>query len=76
MIIIIIKLSTVINSPPISVTAHKGMLSKKPQSSTAVTIGNQRKDRRNQIRKAEGAGESLSLIKGRRNEFLWNPIAG
>ena len=26
------------NSPPISVTAHRGMLSKKPQSSTAFTI--------------------------------------
>ena len=30
--------STVMNSPPMSVTAHRGMLSKKPQSSTAVTI--------------------------------------
>ena len=29
---------TVMNSPPIKVTAHNGMLSKKPQSSTAVTI--------------------------------------
>ena len=26
------------NSPPISVTAHKGIDSKKPQSSTAVII--------------------------------------
>ena len=26
------------NSPPISVTAHRGMLSKKPQPSMAVTI--------------------------------------
>ena len=26
------------NSPPINVTAHRGMLSKKPQSSMAVTI--------------------------------------
>ena len=32
------KDSTVMNSPPISVTAHRGMLSKKPQSSTAVMI--------------------------------------
>lgn len=30
--------STVINRPPISVTAKRGMLSKKPQSSTTVTI--------------------------------------
>lgn len=26
------------NRPPMSVTAHSGILSKKPQSSTAVTI--------------------------------------
>ena len=32
------KDSTVINRPPINVTAHSGMLSKKPQSSIAVTI--------------------------------------
>ena len=32
------KLRTVINSPPMSVTAQRGMLSKKPQLSTAVTI--------------------------------------
>ena len=36
--IIIMNDSTVMNSPPMSVTAHRGMLSKKPQSSTAVTI--------------------------------------
>ena len=30
--------STVINNPPISVTAHKGILSKNPQSSMVVTI--------------------------------------
>ena len=30
--------STVTKRPPISVTAHKGMLSKKPQSSIASTI--------------------------------------
>ena len=30
--------STQMNRPPISVTAHKGIDSKKPQSSTAVTI--------------------------------------
>lgn len=35
---IIMKDSTVMNSPPMSVTAHSGILSKKPQSSTAVTI--------------------------------------
>ena len=35
---IITKLSTQMNNPPISVTAHKGILSKKPQSSIAVTI--------------------------------------
>ena len=32
------KDSTQMNSPPISVTAQRGMLSKKPQSSMAVTI--------------------------------------
>ena len=32
------KLSTVINSPPIKVTAHKGIDSKNPQLSTAVII--------------------------------------
>lgn len=32
------KDSTVMNSPPISVTAQSGIDSKKPQSSTAVTI--------------------------------------
>ena len=37
-VIIITKESTVISSPPISVTAHNGMDSKKPQSSTAVMI--------------------------------------
>ena len=36
--IIIMNDNTVMNSPPISVTAQRGMLSKKPQSSTAVTI--------------------------------------
>ena len=36
--IIIMNDSTVMNRPPMSVTAHKGILSKKPQSSTAVTI--------------------------------------
>ena len=35
---IIRKDSTVMNSPPMRVTAHRGMDSKKPQSSTAVTI--------------------------------------
>jgi glutamate racemase len=30
--------STQMNSPPMSVTAHRGIDSKKPQSSTAVTI--------------------------------------
>ena len=35
---IITKERTVINSPPINVTAQRGMLSKKPQSSTAFTI--------------------------------------
>ena len=33
-----IKDKTVTSSPPISVTAHSGMLSKNPQSSIAVTI--------------------------------------
>ena len=32
------KLNTVMNSPPISVTAHSGILSKNPQSSTAFII--------------------------------------
>ena len=32
------KLNTVIKSPPISVTAHRGILSKNPQSSTASMI--------------------------------------
>ena len=32
------KLNTVINSPPINVTAHSGILSKNPQSSTAFII--------------------------------------
>lgn len=36
-LIIIIKLSTVINKLPISVTAHNGIDSKKPQSSIAST---------------------------------------
>ena len=35
---IITKDSTQMNRPPISVTAHNGMDSKKPQSSTAVMI--------------------------------------
>ena len=37
-VIIRINDSTVINNPPISVTAHKGILSKNPQSSMVVTI--------------------------------------
>ena len=37
-LIIMMKLKTVMNNPPINVTAHKGMLSKKPQSATAVFI--------------------------------------
>ena len=37
-LIIIMNDITVINSPPISVTAHNGMLSQKPQFSIAVTI--------------------------------------
>ena len=32
------KLRTVIKSPPINVTAHRGILSKNPQSSTASMI--------------------------------------
>jgi len=32
---IIMKESTVMNNPPMSVTAHSGMLAKKPQSSIA-----------------------------------------
>ena len=35
---IITKDNTVMNSPPISVTAQRGMLSKNPQSSTAFMI--------------------------------------
>ena len=37
-VIIIMKERTVINSPPISVTAHNGMLSKNPHSSIVVII--------------------------------------
>ena len=32
------KLNTVMNNPPMSVTAHRGMDSKNPQLSTAVII--------------------------------------
>ena len=37
-VIIIMNDSTVMNRPPISVTAHKGIDSKNPQLSMAVTI--------------------------------------
>ena len=37
-VIIMMKDSTQINRPPIRVTAHSGMDSKNPASSTAVTI--------------------------------------